>query len=103
MKSVVSSALSAFAIFAAGVLPVAQAGTISGGSALLSPAQQGQLETWLGQGQVNLANIFTLQPGLDGDDFHAAADGAGPTFSLMLVGEGNPLLPGNIVHMQPRV
>jgi hypothetical protein len=88
MKSVVSKALSAFAIFAAGLLPVAQAGTISGGSALLSPAQHGQLETWLGQGGVNLNNVFTLQPGMDSLDFHAVADGVGPTFSLMLVGNG---------------
>lgn len=88
MKTVVSKALCALAVCAAGFLPSAQAGTISGGSALLTPTGHAQLETWLGQGQVNLANIFTLQPGLDGDDFHAAADGAGPTFSLMLVGEG---------------
>lgn len=88
MKSVVSKALSAIAIFAAGLLPVAQAGTISGGSALLSPAQHGQLESWLGQGGVNLNNVFTLQPGMDSSHFHAAADGVGATFSLMLVGNG---------------
>lgn len=88
MKSVVSKALCAIAIFAAGLMPVAQAGTISGGSALLSPAQHGQLESWLGHGSVNLNNVFTLQPGMDSADFHAAADNLGATFSLMLVGNG---------------
>lgn len=88
MKSVVTKALCALAIIAAGILPVAQAGTISGGSALLSPAQHGQLESWLGHGSVNLSNVFTLQPGMDSSDFHAAADNQGATFSLMLVGNG---------------
>ncbi|HEU4851507.1 MAG TPA: PEP_CTERM-anchored TLD domain-containing protein [Telluria sp.] len=88
MKTVVSKALCAFAIFAAGLLPSAQAGTISGGSALLTPTGHAQLETWLGQGQFNLNNVFTLQPGLDADDFHGAADGVGRTFALMLVGDG---------------
>lgn len=88
MKSVFSNALGAIAMCAAGLLSVApaHAGSINGGSALLSPAQHGQLESWLGQGSVNLNNVFTLQPGMDSNDFHSAVDERGATFSLMLVG-----------------
>lgn len=87
MNSLVSRALAAFVIGMAGLMPAAYAGTISGGTALLTPASHSQLEGWLGE-QVNLTNVFTLQPGMDSLDFHAAADGIGRTFSLMLVGNG---------------
>ena len=87
MNSLVSRALGAIVLCAAGFFPVAQAGTISGGSTLLTPASHAQLEGWLGE-QVNLTNVFTLQPGMDSLDFHASADGIGRTFSLMLVGNG---------------
>jgi len=46
-----------------------------------------QLGTWLGQGELAFTNIFTKEHG-DGQtsfDFHAAADGQGPTFTLMQV------------------
>lgn len=89
MKTVVSKALCALAVIAAGFLSPAHAGTISGGSALLTPSSHAQLETWLGQGQFNLNNVFTLQPGVHtSDDFHGATDGVGRTFALMLVGNG---------------
>lgn len=88
MISVVFRALGALVLLAAGCLPMAQAGNIGGGSALLTPAFHGQLEGWLGEGEVNLNNVFTLQPGMDSFDFHAAADGVGRTFTLMLVGNG---------------
>ena len=41
-----------------------------------------QLETWLGQGDLDFTNIFTKQAGDDSYDFHAAVDGKGATFTL---------------------
>jgi hypothetical protein len=61
----------------------AQAAIIHGGSSLLDQSSLGTLENWLGHGKLTLTNIFTSQPGDVGVDFHAAADGKGPTFSVM--------------------
>ncbi len=71
----------------------AEAGTILGGSSLLSAGDVTQLEAWLGEGPLTLTNIFTKTVG-DGQissDFHAAADGQGRTFSVIevLATQGN--------------
>ena len=47
-----------------------------------------QLQDWLGGGAFTLHNIYTKASGDTSTDFHAAVDGAGPTFSLMKVTDG---------------
>lgn len=68
----------------------AAAGT---GAPPLDPVFEGQLERWLGAGDQIFENIYTREQanhGLPGDtsrDFHAAADGRGPTFTLLRVSD----------------
>ncbi|HTN73853.1 MAG TPA: PEP_CTERM-anchored TLD domain-containing protein, partial [Pirellulaceae bacterium] len=69
----------------------ATAATIIGGSNLLSQADADQLQSWLGEGNIAITNIFSHAPG-DGKtsvNFHAAADGQGRTFSIIEVLAGN--------------
>jgi hypothetical protein len=87
MKAIAQT-LGAAAFLLAGLAPAAQAGDISGGSALLNPAQQAQLEGWLGQGEFNLTNIYTLASGDTSVSFHNAADAKGKTFTVMQVTNG---------------
>jgi len=54
-------------------------------SSLLDEGRYGQLERWLGAGELNLANVYTRQAGDTSADFHAGADGRGPTFTLLEV------------------
>ena len=81
---------------------------------LLDLTLYGQLERWLGAGDQVLANLYTRQPGDNSVDFHAAADGQGPTFTLLrvsdrernawLVGGYNPQgwSPSDGWHLTPR-
>ena len=76
----------AFAITVGALISTAaQASSIIGGSTLIDSASLTQLEGWLGEGQLDLTNIFTKQTGSTSLDFHAAADGKGRTFSVMQV------------------
>jgi hypothetical protein len=63
----------------------AAAGDIIGGSALLDDSKQAQLERWLGAGEFNLDNVYTLRTGDNSADFHQAADRKGATFTLLEV------------------
>ena len=63
--------------------------TISGTHNLLDYASADLLEGWLGEGELAFTNIFTKAPGDNSIDFHAAADGAGPTFSLIEILDAN--------------
>src|SRR5262245_26901215 len=61
----------------------AQAGTIVGGSSLLSLSDVTQLETWLGEGPLTLTNAYTKTPGDTSTTFHNAVDGIGRTFAII--------------------
>lgn len=63
----------------------AHATTVIGGSDLLSAASAQQLSDWLGEGPIQLTNIFDKVPGNTTQDFHAAADNKGATFSIIEV------------------
>ena len=76
----------AFAITVGALIsPAAQASSIIGGSTLLNSASLSQLEGYLGEGQLDITNIFTKQAGSTAADFHTAADGKGRTFSVLHV------------------
>ena len=66
---------------------VAAAGCLaaSAHASLLTTADQAQLETWLGTGNLTFTNIYTLAAGDTTADFHAAVDGMGPTITLMQI------------------
>lgn len=84
MKSLCIASSCAAAAVAAAFLPaIASAATVVGGSDLLSAASANQLESWLGQGPLTLTNVFDKASGSTSDDFHAAADGKGATFSIV--------------------
>lgn len=78
-------------IVAAGALAAALAGWTFPAQAqtpsLLDPVLHGQLERWLGAGELQLDNIYTRQTGHFAIDFHEAADGKGDTFTLMRVSD----------------
>jgi hypothetical protein len=63
----------------------ARAGDIIGGSTLLDDSRHAQLERWLGEGEFNLNNVYTLRPGDTTVNFHQGADGKGATFTLLEV------------------
>jgi hypothetical protein len=55
-------------------------------AAALDPALEGQLERWLGAGDLQLTSLFSRAAAPSSSrDFHAAVDGRGPTFTLMRV------------------
>lgn len=53
------------------------------GTSLLSAADEAQLATWLGEGAIKLAKIYTKTEGDTSANFHSAADGKGRTFAVM--------------------
>ncbi|MFC0250861.1 PEP_CTERM-anchored TLD domain-containing protein [Massilia consociata] len=79
-------------IIAAGTLAVILAASAppvqaQANAPLLDLTLYGQLERWLGAGPLDLRNIYTRQLGHNSRDFHAAADGAGMTFTLLQVSD----------------
>ncbi len=65
------------------LLAVALCLTAAANAQLLTNADQTQLESWLGQGNLTFTNIYTMKPGDTTADFHTAVDRSGPTFVLM--------------------
>jgi len=61
--------------------------TSQASGALLTSGYETQLETWLGQGDLNFTNIFTkvVGDGQNASHFHAESDGKGATFTLVEV------------------
>jgi hypothetical protein len=85
MKAIIAAGSVLLVLAGAGVGTTAQAGDIIGGSSLLDDGRQAQLERWLGAGEFNLNNVYTLRPGDTSVNFHRAADGKGDTFTLIEV------------------
>jgi hypothetical protein len=80
MKTILAASTLAFVLGGIG----AQASAQSTGT-LLDQGNRRQLERWLGAGEFTFNNIFTRQGADSSLDFHLAADGKGPTFSLLQV------------------
>jgi hypothetical protein len=85
MKAIIAAGSVLLALAGAGVGTAAQAGDIIGGSSLLDDGRHAQLERWLGAGEFNLNNVYTLRPGDTSVNFHRAADGKGDTITLIEV------------------
>jgi hypothetical protein len=89
MKTIIARGSTALALLLAGAgagfSTAAQAGDIIGGSSLLDDSRHAQLERWLGQGEFNLNNVYTLRPGETSVNFHQGADGKGATFTVLEV------------------
>ena len=83
MKTIIAAGGTALALLLAG--GAARAGDIIGGSSLLDDGRHAQLERWLGAGEFNLNNIYTLRPGDTSVNFHQSANGKGATFTLLEV------------------
>jgi len=81
VKTIIAAGAAALAL--AGVAAPTAGGNLFGGSTLVDEDRQAQLERWLGAGELNLTNVYTLQPGDDASDFHAGADGRGATFAIL--------------------
>lgn len=81
-KMRLSSLAGALALATAG-LAHAGPGTIIGGSALLDASSQAQIERWLGEGPFSLRKLYAKDSGASSTQFHAAADGRGPTLVVM--------------------
>jgi hypothetical protein len=85
MKTIIAAGGMLLALAGAGVSTAAKAGDIIGGSSLLDDGRHAQLERWLGAGEFNLNNVYTLRPGDTSVNFHQGADGKGATFTLIEV------------------
>jgi hypothetical protein len=85
MKTIIATGSVLLALAGAGVGSIAQAGDIIGGSSLLDDGRHAQLERWLGAGEFNLNNVYTLRPGDTSVNFHQGADGKGATFTVIEV------------------
>jgi hypothetical protein len=77
VKKILGSTLALLLFFSS----VSSAGMITGGT-YLDDAGANQLEAWLGVGDQDFTNIYSGGVGASAASFHAAADGAGPTFSI---------------------
>jgi len=74
---------SAFAGLVLSVSGFAHAGLINGGSDIIDQNDLTQLGSWLGNGDIDLTNIFTKTGTQNSVDWHAAVDGKGATFTLI--------------------
>jgi len=91
MKTIIAAgsvALGLMSIAATSTAQAGPAGDIIGGSSLLDDSRHAQLERWLGAGEFNLSNVYTLKQGDTSADFHQGADGKGATFTLLDVTNG---------------
>ena len=69
---------------------------------LLTADYESMLESWLGKGDQEFTNIFTMTGESTPSDFHEAADGKGATFSLASVVDLNDDFLGIIGGYYPR-
>jgi hypothetical protein len=67
---------------------VAQAGEISGGSAILQVSHLAYFDDWLGEGPLRLTRIWAKSSGDTAADFHAGVDGRGRTLTVMSLTNG---------------
>ncbi len=81
-------------LFLVGMVGLASATTIVGGS-LLTNSYANILEAELGEGELTFTNIFKDNGSNTSTDFHNAADGQGRTIILMTVASGNSI--GDII------
>jgi hypothetical protein len=83
MKTILAASTLALVLGSVSVQAGAQA--TDGTTSLLDQSTRRQLERWLGAGEFTFFNVYTRQTGDTSLDFHNAADGKGPTFSLLQV------------------
>jgi hypothetical protein len=82
MKTILAASAIACAL---GGIGSSAAAAVTSGPSLLDESREAQLERWLGAGDLVFTPIFTGTPGATSLDFHSAADGKGPTFTLLQV------------------
>jgi len=79
----------AFAGLVLSVSGLANAGLINGGSDIIDHDDLIQLGDWLGNGDIDLTNIFTKTGIKNSTDWHNAVNGKGATFTLIEATYGN--------------
>lgn len=81
---IISIAAGAAALALVALQGPVNAGSIVGGSSMLTAGHVTQLESWLGEGPLTLTNIFTKGvTGTNSADWHSNVDGQGRTFSIL--------------------
>ena len=99
MGTIKSIMFGASALVLLGLQGPANAGTIIGGSSMLTSGYVTQLETWLGEGSLTLTNIFTKANGNTATDWHNSVDNQGRTFSVLEIVAYDPDQQQNVTQI----